>query len=264
MKSVIINADDFGYSPAVNAGIIKAYEDGILTSTTLMANMPGCDHAITLCKSHPGLGVGAHLTLTCGYSLTQGKTISQQGRFYNLKNYQLNRSKMDDEEIYEEWCTQIDYLLAHDVKLTHLDSHHHLHAFKENYEITLRIAQKYGLPFRNVNLLEDNFQLPYQKNVKGLLDLCNYPHIRDISHSFKSDQNACLNEIEAVLKKIGEGVTELMVHPAYVDETLYFQSSFNIARIKEVSLLCDEDVAQLFNKYQIQMCHYGTISGEKV
>ena len=40
MKSVIINADDFGYSPAVNAGIIKAYEDGILTSTTLMANMP--------------------------------------------------------------------------------------------------------------------------------------------------------------------------------------------------------------------------------
>ena len=50
MKKVIINADDFGYSSAVNLGIIKAYKEGILTSTTLMANMPGCDEAITLAK----------------------------------------------------------------------------------------------------------------------------------------------------------------------------------------------------------------------
>ena len=42
MKKVIINADDFGYSSAVNLGIIKSHKDGILTSTTLMANMPGC------------------------------------------------------------------------------------------------------------------------------------------------------------------------------------------------------------------------------
>lgn len=66
MKKVIINADDFGYSAAVNAGIIKAYQDGVLTSTTLMANMSGRDGAIQLAKENQGLGVGGHLVLTCG------------------------------------------------------------------------------------------------------------------------------------------------------------------------------------------------------
>ncbi|MCB6144124.1 ChbG/HpnK family deacetylase, partial [Lachnospira pectinoschiza] len=46
MKKIIINADDFGYSSGVNQGIIKAFREGVLSSTTLMANMPGCDEAI--------------------------------------------------------------------------------------------------------------------------------------------------------------------------------------------------------------------------
>ena len=50
MKKLIINADDFGYSSGVNAGIMKAYQEGVLTSTTLMGNMPGAKEAVRLQK----------------------------------------------------------------------------------------------------------------------------------------------------------------------------------------------------------------------
>lgn len=261
MKKVIINADDFGYSSAVNAGIIKAFRDGVLTSTTLMANMPGCDEAIQLAKEHPKLGVGGHLVLTCGPSLTHAKSIaSANGNFYNLETYKKQRHLMSDDEIFQEWCCQIDYLLEKGLQLTHLDSHHHIHTFPENLSIIKRIATKYQLAFRNVFELEQVVQLPYQKGIKGFLDLMNYPAIRNMLRSFESDKAACFREIQAVLEQIEEEeVTELMVHPAFVDEVLYFNSSFNIARIKEVTILCDSRMKELLSEHGIELVHYGNI-----
>ena len=54
-------------------------------------------------------------------------------------------------------------------------------------------------------------------------------------------------------------ITELMVHPAYVDEILYFNSSFNIQRMKEVSILCDSQMKQLFEENQIVTCSYKNV-----
>ena len=65
MRKLIVNADDFGFSEAVNHGILKAMEDGIVTSTSIMANMPGFAHAAALYHEHPDMAVGVHLNLTC-------------------------------------------------------------------------------------------------------------------------------------------------------------------------------------------------------
>lgn len=261
MKKVIINADDFGYSSAVNLGIIKAYKEGILTSTTLMANMPGCDEAIKLAKENPDLGVGGHLVLTCGKPLTKGESlIDGNGDFYSLAEYKKHRNEMCDEEIFQEWCHQIDYLMDHGLKLTHLDSHHHAHTFPENLEITKRIADKYHLCFRNAFELEENIELPAQKGIRGFSDLMNHSAIRDLTKSFEENRIKCFEEIQMVLDKVEDNeITELMVHPAYVDEILYFNSSFNIQRVKEVSILCDSQMKQLFEENQIVTCSYKNI-----
>lgn len=261
MKKVIINADDFGYSSAVNAGIIKAFQKGILTSTTLMANMPGREEAIQLAKENPKLGVGGHLVLTCGSPVTNAPSlVSEGGKFNTLDQYKQRRSSMNEEEIFNEWCSQIDYLLAHGLKLTHLDSHHHVHTFPENRQVTEKIAEKYQLTFRNAFGLEEQSNLPYQKGIKGFLDLMNYPAIRDITQPFQATKSECLAEIKNVLAKIKEDeVTELMVHPAFVDEALYFNSSFNLARMKEVAILCDATIRELFLNEAIQFIHYGNV-----
>ncbi|EEH96606.1 MULTISPECIES: carbohydrate deacetylase [Clostridium] len=261
MKKVIINADDFGYSSAVNLGIIKSYKEGILTSTTLMANMPGRDEAIMLAKENPDLGVGGHLVLTCGKPLTKGTSlIDGNGDFYSLAEYKKHRNEMCDEEIFQEWSHQIDYLMDHGLQLTHLDSHHHVHSFPENLEVTKRIAEKYHLCFRNVFGLEENIELPNQKKIKGFLDLMNHSAIRDLTIPFKENRTRCFEEIQTVLDQVADNeITELMVHPAYVDEILYFNSSFNIQRMKEVSILCDSQMKQLFEENQIVTCSYKNV-----
>lgn len=257
MKKVIINADDFGYSSGVNQGILKAFKKGVLSSTTLMANMPGREEAIQLSKNTPNLGVGGHLVLTCGKPITDAKTIiDEKGEFYRLKEYYKNRSKMKDDEIYSEWCAQIDFLLDNDVDVSHLDSHHHLHTFPENLEITKQIANKYKLSFRNAYNLEDNMVLPYQKGIKGFEDLMNSEAIRTMDSPYIVKRDACIDEIKKVLEKLTENVTELMVHPAFVDEVLYFQSSFNVQRIREVEILTDPPVKKLFKKMDFKIVNY--------
>ncbi|MFS7260696.1 carbohydrate deacetylase [Carnobacterium divergens] len=261
MKKVIINADDFGYSTAVNLGIIESFKKGVLTSTTLMANMGGRDEAIRLAKNNTGLGVVCHLVLTCGSPITEGSTIVKpSGEFFSLKEYQLYRKDMNDTEIFNEWCSQIDYLLNQGMVLTHLDSHHHVHTFKENYEITKNISEKYQLCFRNAYSLEENSHLSYQKGITGFFDLMNHKEIRDLNVAFESRKKECFEELQTVFDKVEGGqITELMVHPAFIDESLYFNSSFNIQRIKEVAILCDPELKLLLENQQIELCHYGDI-----
>ena len=86
VKSLIINADDFGFSRGVNLGIIEAFQHGVLTSTTLMVNMQEADHAVELARQNPELGVGIHLTLTAGRPILGGlHTITdEEGNFRKL------------------------------------------------------------------------------------------------------------------------------------------------------------------------------------
>jgi predicted glycoside hydrolase/deacetylase ChbG (UPF0249 family) len=74
-RFLIINGDDFGFSRGVNQGIIKAHEQGVLTSTSLMVTGDAAAGAVALAKSHPNLGVGLHLVLVCGKSALPSSEI---------------------------------------------------------------------------------------------------------------------------------------------------------------------------------------------
>lgn len=67
---VIVNADDFGLSPAINYGIIEAHRHGVVTSTTAMMNANAIEHAASLSADFPGLGIGLHFVLSFGVPLT--------------------------------------------------------------------------------------------------------------------------------------------------------------------------------------------------
>src|SRR5699024_11986375 len=103
MLKLIINADDFGYSRAVNYGIIDAHKKGVLTSTTLMTNMPGAEHAYKLGKEYNHLGIGVHLTLTCGKPLLDNHQtlVDADGNFKKLHHYQ-GKFHVDQDELYQE------------------------------------------------------------------------------------------------------------------------------------------------------------------
>ena len=88
MSKLIVNADDFGYCEAVNYGIISAHRNGIVTSTTIMANMPGFDHAVNLLKKNKDIGCGVHMTLSCNKPLNNKfkSLVDENGMFHRRIN----------------------------------------------------------------------------------------------------------------------------------------------------------------------------------
>lgn len=256
IKKLIINADDFGYSYAVNLGIVKSHVNGVLTSTTLMANMNGTSHAIELSKKMPTLAVGVHLTLTCGKPIL-GKAVSslikEDGYFHKLSDFEKGTIKIDEEELYMEWKAQIDKLYSAGIKLSHIDSHHHIHTFEIPAKIAKILSNEYNLPVRNCSEIKNNGEVNF-------LDLCNYDPIRNMDTKYGTVRDECFKVIESnILKNINFEKSEAMCHPAFLDTPLLEGSSFNVARIREVDILCDPQMIELINKYKIKLCNYTNI-----
>ena len=121
---LIINGDDLGYTMGNTLGIIEAYKKGILRSTTALTNSRYINEAHELTKDLDGLGIGVHLTLTLGRSLTENRTLSdEEGNFFPGRRTIWEKDP-DYDEIYKEWKAQIErYIEIFGHLPSHLDSH---------------------------------------------------------------------------------------------------------------------------------------------
>ncbi|MEH7415015.1 chitin disaccharide deacetylase [Neobacillus drentensis] len=222
MIKLIVNADDFGFSPGVNYGIIHAHLHGIVNSTTMMMNMAGTNHAIDLAKDHSNLRVGIHLVLTCGKPLLEDvpSLMDQNGQFRSLSHLNLDKISLDDVE--REWTAQIERFISTGLKPDHLDSHHHVHTKKELQPVVKNLSQKYGLPVRKNGTVGID-------GVKSFSDLALFDFYGD---GVKEDY--FLNLASRV--EVGKTV-EIMCHPAFIDEQLLMGSSYTFQRVLELDLL---------------------------
>lgn len=113
MKELIVTADDFGYSRAVNAAVVKAYQSGILRYASLMVKGDAALDAVALARENPGLGVGLHLDL-----------CRSNPALWGLR-YFLNPA--DRRRIEPEISSQIEKFLSFGLKPTHADGHFNIH-----------------------------------------------------------------------------------------------------------------------------------------
>ena len=137
-RILIVNADDFGQSPGVNAGVIEAHERGIVTSASLLLRWPGAVEAAGYTRAHPSLGVGLHLDLA-HWTYREGEWVSDYERV----------SLSDPVAIEREVRRQLDLfrdLVGRDP--THLDSHQHVHLYEPVQSVTARLAAELGLVLR--------------------------------------------------------------------------------------------------------------------
>lgn len=246
MTTLIVNADDFGFCEAVNYGIISAFERGIVRSTSMMVNMPGALHGAELLKQHPGLGCGIHLTLSSYKPLRTGyKTIvDEEGMFYRRITNAVLKT-FDLEEVYEEFCAQIETALAMGIKITHLDSHHHVHTLKGLEPVIKRLLAKYSYPIRG----GFEYDLSYPK----IVPLMDQFYLDSVSESFFEEN------IELIKR---HQVVDLMVHPAYVDDFLIQSTSYAINRTKEYGVLTSEKVTDYLTSQGITLGNYTNIEEE--
>ena len=108
---LIVNADDFGLTRGVNLGIIEAFQQGIVRSTTIMAGMPAVEHAIALSKQNTRLKVGVHLCLTSGKPLADDvPSLLGSDSCFQVQRAFWDDQSMDAAEIEKELRAQIGKL----------------------------------------------------------------------------------------------------------------------------------------------------------
>lgn len=152
LTKVVVNADDFGLTPRVNAGIVRAYEEGVVTSASLMPVGKGFEDAVQHYRACPGLDIGVHLTLVGERPLLrEGSSLARDGGHMPrtarsfVSDFVLGRIRKDDVE--RELRSQIERVIDKGVSVSHLDSHQHLHAFPGITEVVHRLADEYRIPF---------------------------------------------------------------------------------------------------------------------
>lgn len=230
MTKLIVNADDFGYCEAVNYGIVSAYKNGVVKSTTTMANMPGFEHAMKLLKENQGLSCGVHMTLSCYKPVLDNlKTIVDENGMFFRRITDDVIDNMDLDEVYEEFCAQIDKVKEY-TEITHIDSHHHVHTLKKLKPVIERILKKYKLPIRG----GFEYNLEYSKIVPML----------DTFYSNNVEKDYFKNNIN-VLKEFD--VVDIMSHPAFLDSYILGSTSYSIQRTKEHEILTCTEVKDFLN-----------------
>lgn len=219
MKRLIVNGDDFGAGRGINRGIVEAHRDGILTSASLMVDMPGSGEAARLSAALPRLSVGLHAVLTG----EDGAPIVDLD---------------DGERCRAELHRQVRRFAQLTGGLpTHLDSHHNVHRDPRLLPCFLELAAEYRLPLR------EHSQARYFPDFYGQWD--GEVHLEWI---------ATANLMRMLAVDIGPGITELSCHPGYVESD--FRSSYSVERETELRTLCDPDVRREIEEQGIELIDF--------
>jgi hopanoid biosynthesis associated protein HpnK len=167
---LIVNADDFGVSEEVNEAVIRAFKEGVLTSTSLMVTGGAFAQAVRLAKENPGLAVGIHLVTVVGRSVLPSLEIptlvDDQGNFSNnpteagLKYFFLPRARR---ELRREIAAQFEKFRSTGLPLSHIDGHLHLHAHPVIFNAALEQGERCGVRRMRVPVEERGLVLAYDR-----------------------------------------------------------------------------------------------------
>lgn len=219
MRYLIVNGDDFGASRGINRGILEAHRRGILTSASLMVNMPASEDAAALGHQAPRLSVGIHVNLT-----NEGE------------------SPVVDLDDVEGCRRELDRQLARFRELvgglpTHVDSHHNVHRLPRLRPLFVELADRLGLPLR------EHSAVRYFSSFYGQWG--GETHLEQLS----------LATLRRMLREeIGPGITELACHPGHLDPD--FQSVYAIEREAELRTLCDPTLRQTLDELGFRLIGY--------
>lgn len=169
---MIFNADDFGRSSAINAAVVCAHREGVLTSASLMVTGDAFAEAVSLARATPTLAVGLHLVVSGGRAALSPHQIPHlvdaRGRFPDdpLRvglRYACDRAAQ--EELAREIAAQFERFAATGLPLSHVNGHHHLHMHPVIFNLLLPLAQRYGA--HGVRVPRDDLRLALRYDRRG-------------------------------------------------------------------------------------------------
>jgi chitin disaccharide deacetylase len=292
VRSLIVNADDLGWTEGVNRGIAEAHLHGIVTSASLLANGRAFESAVKLALTTPGLGIGVHLNLSDGPPAADPETITSvvndrgelSGGPENLL-LRLARRSMRLEEAESEWDAQIQKIRDTGIRPTHLDGHKHVQMLPGLFDIALGLAKRHGIPAIRISLEDSRLRTALSSGAqqggvvikqgfqaRGLKLLARDAReqaerwgIATADYFCGIAQTGALTRegVLRLLEILPEGTTELMCHPGYVDAELENSPTrLKACREAELAIFTDTQVRNLVASQGIRLIDYAFVAQE--
>lgn len=274
MKKLIISADDFGLTEGINKGIIRCAQDGIVTSASIMANMPAFEQAVSLSGQCSNLATGIHLNLIKGSPLQHPdgvrSLVDNQGVFYTLPHFTLRllSGQIKISEAEKELKNQIEKAFKAGLTITHLDSHRHFHIYPPLLKLVIKIAREYKIQRIRCPLglsilpgsIKECILNTLSLNARRILDAAVVAHNDRFFELVKIEsRNDHIKALTTLCERLNDGVTELDTHPGFVTTELNGIEATIHNRERQVEILTDPAIPELLKKYKIKLITYGDI-----
>jgi len=271
-RTLIVNADDFGRTRAVSAGIVHAHLHGLVTTTTAMVNLPGAlADVVQASQQAPTLGLGVHLNITCGRPVLDPadvpSLVGADGSFHTPDALAASSRRPDPADVEREWRAQVLAFVKTGAALDHLDSHHHAALFSpEMWQICLTLAAEYACGVRppapreiGDDVLFSRFPHDARRFATGeawqlLVDRRIPSPERLVTRFFA--RRARLVTLLSILDSVPHGTTEVMCHPGWPDATLLSESGYAREREAELEALTSSRAIRLASRCGILRSTY--------
>lgn len=280
VKRLIINADDFGRHKLINCAVEKAHREGCLRSTTIMAGGKAFDDAIEVARRNPDLGVGIHFTLANGYPVLPPNQIptlvNADGIFHEnyiafLKLYIAG--KISHDEIKAELAAQIEKVIRSGIKLTHFDSHQHLHHFPGIIGLALDLASDAKIPAMRVadtKIFDGNLEsigqfvgrLGLGTLAKVAAHLAHKRNIATPEHfaGIVAGESVSESYLCNLIENLREGITEVMIHPGINDKILREHCDWQHSFEEELNAVTSAKILSLIAQKNISVINFRELS----
>lgn len=278
MKKLVVTADDFGLTHSVNEGILMAAREGIVTNINLIPTGDAANDAIGIIKYDKIPEIGVHLALTETRPVTSVRLISsivdESGAFHRSRIKFLKKlfsGHIDIEHIKIELKSQMDKAANSGARITNLSAHEHLHMVPEIFGILTALAKEYGV--RYVRVLKKEDMLPpvslkkifrsavvryFNPRMEAMLKRSG---LMTADHFIGFLDSGAIREelLLRVIKSIKEGVTELVMHPGFLDPEVLDHYRFHINCEEELFALTSPKVKKAITDNGITLCKYGDL-----
>ena len=256
-KILVVNADDYGMTLGVSRGIIEAARAGLVRAACVMTNCPEFEDSMgELQQADVGLDIGFHANLTWGRPVSDPAEIPSlvgpDGNFLS-RGTLLAKSLaglVSPEEGYRELWAQCAKLAARMPAISHMNGHHHVHAFPGIAAASERVAREYGIPY--VRSPREGMWSPWQHAALRRFAIFmlagsspEYWRARGFvsSDNFGGFSLSAGRDLKArwidTMERTPNGTTEMMVHPGYSSDEL---DSYGEGRDQEIAVLCDPEL----------------------
>jgi hopanoid biosynthesis associated protein HpnK len=288
MKRLIVNADDFGFTKGVNEAIVRAFSNGIVTSTSIMANGAAFEPAVELAHKNPALGVGCHLSIVGGKAIADPETIrslvSMEGLLpETLQELSLGLifGRIRAADILTEFRAQMERVTSSGIRPTHLDTHKHSQVLPQVMEALVKVAAEFKVPCVR-NPYEDKTYARIRGNKNGsahfrqflmakvvqvrrskFIALIQKNNLATPDYFFGTSLTGLMDAtaIHRFLIQVKEGTTEMMCHPGFYDADLgSARTRLKNQRQNEFSILTDPDIRTVLEEHKIQLMSYAELA----